>query len=41
MIWTGIMGGSSYVNVNRLILDCNYIDQNKKDLTIGICEFFI
>ncbi|KAL4490884.1 hypothetical protein ABPG72_008620 [Tetrahymena utriculariae] len=40
MIFVGLMGGASYVNVNYLLLNHKEIDRNEKELAMNICSIF-
>jgi hypothetical protein len=40
MIFVGLMGGSSYVNVNYLLLSNNKIEKTEKELVMNICSIF-
>ena len=37
MIWVGLMGGCSYVNVMYLILEDPFITKNEKELAVNLC----
>ncbi len=37
MIWVGLMGGSSYVNVMYLILEGNSLKKSQKELALTLC----
>lgn len=37
MIWVGLMGGSSYVNVMYLIMKTDNLKDNEKELALTIC----
>lgn len=40
MIFVGLMGGASYVNVNYLLLNNELIEKNEKELALNICSIF-
>lgn len=40
MIFVGLMGGASYVNVNYLLLNHESIDKHEKELAMNICSIF-
>jgi battenin len=40
MIWIGLMGGASYVNVMYLILNSKKIEEEEKELAVNICAVF-
>lgn len=37
MIWVGLMGGSSYVNVMYQIMSSENLQDNQKELALTIC----
>lgn len=40
MIFVGLMGGASYVNVNYLLLESDTIHNDEKELAVNICSIF-
>jgi len=40
MIFVGLMGGGSYVNVNYLLLNHETIHPTEKELAMNICSIF-
>lgn len=40
MLFVGLMGGASYVNVNYLLLSSEEITQTEKELAMNICSIF-
>lgn len=40
MIFVGLMGGGSYVNVNYLLLNHEEIEPTEKELAMNICSIF-
>lgn len=37
MVWVGLLGGCSYVNVMYLILEDPFISRNEKELSVNMC----
>lgn len=35
MLWVGLMGGASYVNVLYLLLEEDYLENNEKELAMN------
>lgn len=40
MVWVGLMGGCSYVNVMYLILEDPFVTNNEKELSMNLCTVF-
>jgi hypothetical protein len=36
MLWVGLMGGGSYVNINYLVVSGSFLPQNCKELCMNI-----
>jgi len=40
LIWVGLMGGASYVNVLHAMLDLNTLDKTEKESAMSLSLFF-